>query len=251
METEHTKQSELQQTTSDNSFDEYIVDKALLHPFPQTEFQCEHFVAGSHATKYRQVRQVLLELGSRKHSLDKLHISVRKNELLIKQKEDKLAKAEDPYEKELLQIELDDCLLDRGQWQKRVDQAEIEIQYFLDYLKRTCGTLEETDKFFELNNEEEHKYWIARLAKQSSVDLLSTGRIQSGNVDAILMMGDEDQAATLNAAIRYAGAIDSGMERMKLSAEAEIKYMEGGVPSVDYLEQLGEQELKNKLLKPE
>ena len=48
-----------------------------------------------------------------------------------------------------------------------------------------------------------------RLAKQSSVDLLSTGRIQPGNVDAILMMGDEDQASTLNAAIRYAGAIDN------------------------------------------
>ena len=44
--------------------------------------------------------------------------------------------------------------------QKKVDQAEIEIQYFLDYLKRTCGTLEATDKFFELNDEEEHKYWI-------------------------------------------------------------------------------------------
>ena len=65
------------------------------------------------------------------------------------------------------------------------------------------------------------------------------------------MMGDEDQASTFNAAIRYAGAIDSGMERMKLSAEAEIKYMEGDVPSVDYLEQLGEQEINKKLLKPE
>ena len=42
-----------------------------------------------------------------------------------------------------------------------------------------------------------------------------------------------------------------GMERMKLSAEAEIKYMEGDVPSVDYLEQLGEQEINKKLLKPE
>jgi len=230
-----------------DEFEDYIVQKALTHPFPQTEFQCEHFVAGSHATKYRQVRQVLLEISTRKHSLDKLDISLRKTKLELSRKESEIEKCEDPFDKELLIIERDDLLLDVEQWNKRIVQANMEIKYFLDYIKRNCGTVDEANEFFELNAEEEHKYWIARMAKQTSVDLLAYGRVGAANIDSILMMSDADQAKTLNAAIRYAGAIDSGMERMKLGAEAEIKYMEGEVPAANYFEELGEQSTKKLL----
>ena len=69
------------------------------------------------------------------------------------------------------------------------------------------------------------------MAKQSAVDLIGYGTINVGNIDSILMMPEEDQSKTIDIALKYAGSIKSGMERMRLKAEQEISFLEEGMPS--------------------
>ena len=41
----------------------------------------------------------------------------------------------------------------------------------------------------------------------------------------------KDQSKTIDIALKYAGSIKSGMERMRLKAEQEISFLEEGMPS--------------------
>ena len=77
---------------------------------------------------------------------------------------------------------------------------------------------------------EEHKYWIARMAKQSAIDLLTTGRIQSGNLDSMLMMSPEDRAAVADLALTYSTAMNRSIGGIKEAAEQRVDRMLDGKP---------------------
>lgn len=220
-----------------DSLDTYLVEKCVYHPFPQTEFQCNHFVSESHPTTYRQVRQTLLEISTRKHSLDKINISIRKAKVEIERLKKKIEECTDEYDKQLYQIEIDDIQIDISVWNRKIEQCHIEMRYFLDFVKRYCLTEEDTQKYFDLNAEEEHKYWIARMAKQTSIDIITTGRLGPGNLDSVLMMPEEDQVKTLQLALNYAGAVNAGVDALKESAEKSIRFLRDEIPNNKFLEE--------------
>ena len=214
-----------------DEFDHYLIDRANTHPFPQTRFQCNHFVTGSHSTDYRAVRQTLLELATRKHSNKKIEVNMKKATIEIARKQKKLEETTDPFDAQLLEVEIEDLELDIEQYEKKIQQCNLELRYYLDSIKEKCSTPEDTDFYFDDNEEEEHKYWIARMAKQSATDMIGYGTISAGQIDSILMMPKEDQEATLNLALRYAGAINKGIDQMRLQAEADTKYIDyKGIP---------------------
>tara|TARA_B100001250_G_scaffold390273_1_gene390102 strand:- start:1664 stop:2392 length:729 start_codon:yes stop_codon:yes gene_type:complete len=224
-----------------DEFDTFIRKNANVTPFPQTEFQCTNFVAGSHATKYRAVRQALLEVATRNHGINKMHIEIQRVDIDIDERVYKLDKlgfkegdipGKNDFEARLLYLELTDKRIDRGEYVKRLTQSEMELRYFLDWIKEQCDDDEQkVASYMVLDKEEEHKYWVARMAKQSAVDLIGYGTINVGNIDSILMMPEEDQSKALDMALKYAGCIKSGMERMKLKAEEDVSFLDEGMPS--------------------
>ncbi len=240
MENEHTMQDGSSPVSFDE-FDTFIRKNANLTPFPQTEFQCTNFVAGSHATKYRAVRQALLEVATRNHGINKMHTEIQRADIEIDERVYKLEKlgfkegdipGKTDFEARLLSVELEDKRIDRKEYVKRLTQSEMELRYFLDWIKEQCGEDEQTvASYMVLDKEEEHKYWVARMAKQSAVDLIGYGTINVGNIDSILMMPEADQTKTLDLALKYAGSIKSGMERMRLKAEEEISMLDDPLPS--------------------
>ncbi len=240
MDTEHTMQDGSPQVSFDE-FDTFIRKNANVTPFPQTEFQCTNFVAGSHATKYRAVRQALLEVATRNHGINKMHIEIQRTDIDIDERVYKLDKlgfkegdipGKNDFEARLLYLELTDKRIDRGEYVKRLTQSEMELRYFLDWIKEQCDDDEQkVASYMVLDKEEEHKYWVARMAKQSAVDLIGYGTINVGNIDSILMMPEEDQHKALDMALKYAGCIKSGMERMKLKAEEDVSFLDEGMPS--------------------
>ncbi len=240
MDTEHTMQDGSPQVSFDE-FDTFIRKNANVTPFPQTEFQCTNFVAGSHATKYRAVRQALLEVATRNHGINKMHIEIQRVDIDIDERVYKLDKlgfkegdipGKNDFEARLLYLELTDKRIDRGEYVKRLTQSEMELRYFLDWIKEQCDDDEQkVASYMVLDKEEEHKYWVARMAKQSAVDLIGYGTINVGNIDSILMMPEEDQSKALDMALKYAGCIKSGMERMKLKAEEDVSFLDEGMPS--------------------
>lgn len=220
-----------------DDFDNYLIKSSQEYPFPQTEFQCNNFVSGSHPTLYRQMRQTFLEIDTRKHSGDKINISIRKTELQIEKLEKEYEQSSDEYRKREIEIELDDLDLDMKVWNKKLLQCHTEMRYFLDWVKKHCPNEADTIKYLELDDEEEHKYWIARMAKQTSIDIITTGRLGSGNLDSIMQMEEEDQVKTLQLALSYAGAVNAGVEQLKLESEKSIRFLRDEIPNNKFLEE--------------
>ena len=60
---------------------EKILETAVLFASGQTDYQNENFVMNSHVTKYRQVRQALLEIENRYHAIRKIKLDFRRDEV--------------------------------------------------------------------------------------------------------------------------------------------------------------------------
>ena len=211
-------------SSNKDEFDHWLIDQSCSQAFPQSEYQCRNFVADSHPTKYKAIRQCLMEIQVREHSQRKIDISSRKNKLQIARFERDIEKCEDPIERQILECDRDEALVDQEVWEKKVLQAELEMRYYLDYVKDNCDE-EEVKRCLVLDAGEEHKYWIARMAKQSAVDMISSGTINQGNMESILQMSEEDQVGVLAAALKYTGVVNAGIDQIREEAQAEIKYL--------------------------
>jgi len=68
----------------------------------------------------------------------------------------------------------------------------------------------------------EAEYWTYRLAKQAALDILSYGHIGTGNMDAISMMGADQQIDTLQLAVAYSSQIDASLTEMSGDALSRL-----------------------------
>ena len=210
-----------------NELDEWIIDHSRHTPFGQTEYQCRNYVLEQQPTKYAAIRQACMEVSQREQAIDKIKINHRKGQVQIQLLKRNQEAEPDPLKKELIQCEIDMELLDAKVWEKKLLQGYQEQSYFLNYIKEECGDNEEEIlQSLKGNKQEEDKYWIARMAKQSAVDMISTGTINAGNVESILQMPVEHQEKVLNAAMRYSGVVASGIDRLREQSESEIKYLD-------------------------
>jgi hypothetical protein len=77
-----------------------------------------------------------------------------------------------------------------------------------------------------LNTAEEDKYeaeyWTNRLAKQAATDLLFYGRINGGNMDAILSMAPEQQTETLALAFNFSTQLQNTTKLLQEQAEEKF-----------------------------
>jgi hypothetical protein len=147
-------------------------------------------------------------------------------------------KEKDEFHKIDRQYELELLYLDKQIWLNKIHQCKEELNGFFAIIKEKAGTEnpEEIVKILEdkeLENVEEHKYWIARMGKQSAIDLLTTGRIQAGNLESLLQMAPEDQAAVTDLAMMYSTAVNKSIGGIKEAAEDRVeKMMEGKPPQL-------------------
>ena len=147
----------------------------------------------------------------------------------MEQEEDPFYKQDKVYELQLLQV-------DKNVWTNKINQSKQEIESFVNIIKSKFGDPSDIKGLLEdkeLKEREEQKYWIARMARQSATDLMTTGRIQAGNIEALLQMSPEDQAAVVDLSLTYSTAVNRSIGGIKEAAEARVdKMMEGKPPQL-------------------
>ncbi|AOO16382.1 hypothetical protein HOQ65_gp196 [Cyanophage S-RIM12 isolate RW_06_0310] len=202
-------------------------------PFGQSEFQNRYYVINSQITPWRQLRQAIMELQARTNSLQKITVQYRRNLNDMARLESEIAEEENEFTKTDLECQLEICRLDTQVWMNKIRQCKEETNGILTIIKeRTdCEDLDQVIATFEdpaIIEAEEHKYWIARMAKQCAIDLLTTGRVQSGNLESMLMMKPEDQAAITDLALTYSTAMNHSIGKFKEIAEDKVENMLSG-----------------------
>ena len=218
-----------------DQFDEALMAWSEQQHFGQTKFQNEYFVVNSQVSPYRQVRQAMMEIQGRTNALQKTTIQFKRCLNDIARVTAARDKEKDEFHKVDRQYELELLYLDKQIWLNKIHQCKEELNGLFDIIKAKAGTSnpDEITKILEdkeLESMEEHKYWIARMGKQSAIDLLTTGRIQAGNLESILQMAPEDQASVTDLAMTYSTAVNKSIGGIKEAAEERVEKMLDGKP---------------------
>ena len=108
-----------------------------------------------------------------------------------------------------------------------------ELEKFAQIVKDIVPDVETLDTYKEHNEIEERNYWIARMVKQATMDLMTIGRIGQGNLDSIAMMPLNDQAETIKAALKYNSLMNKGVQALEKQAHEELSNLPTGMNYID------------------
>jgi hypothetical protein len=218
-------------TISPDAIESFVEDNM---DFGMTHEQIKNFVVNSHVTDKRKLRQTLTEISTRNHERKKLFLDIERKKIKIEQLEAGLEIEDDPYARRLIQCDIDEFKLDIGRFKIAVHQSSNELQAFMDWVNKKYDSMEELIEDAQYNEEEERKYWVARMGKQAAMDVYCTGRIGIGNLDSIAMMREEDQFATLNIAMQYSGLLNAGIGKIQneLKPQMDKMMVDGSAPRI-------------------
>ena len=180
-----------------------------------SDFQSRYFVVNSQVTDYRRVRQALLEIETRIAAKKQIIRDWKRSEVKLKIKERDLALEPLELEKELILLDIDQLQYDISVYTKKLRVVEEELDGFANLVLEIVPTLADLETYKEHNEDLEREYWIYRMAKQASVDMVTTGRIGAGNLDSIAMMAPQDQALTIGSALVNSKKLTSGINRIE------------------------------------
>ena len=209
--------------------------------YGMTHEQIKNFVVNSHVTDKRKLRQVLVEVERRNHDRKKVVLDKKRKEVEIARLQDRLNVTDDPYERQLMEFDIEEYKLDLNKFQVSLHQYDNEMAAFMDWINKNWSSMEEVEKASEYTEEDERKYWIARMGKQAAMDVYTTGKIGTGNLDSIAMMREDDQFATLNVAMQYSGLLNVGIAKIQNELKPHLdKLMMDGtstrVPTMEGIE---------------
>tara|TARA_B100000900_G_scaffold147180_2_gene124838 strand:+ start:1303 stop:2139 length:837 start_codon:yes stop_codon:yes gene_type:complete len=191
-----------------------VLSASMRFDSGMTEYECEHFVADPQLTPWRKVRQALMELETRYHAYMENRNSLRKAEILRKRLNRDMPELPDELDRELMQIDMEKNDYDIGIWKRKLRQSELELKYFLNVVDKYVDDDHPLEYYCKENHQEVRMYWIARMGKQAAMDIISYGRIGSGNMTTIMDMPEEDQVETLGVAVKYSGMIGGGIDKL-------------------------------------
>lgn len=222
--------ADLQLTSSEQD----IVLGALNMSSHQSEYQNRVFVAASQLTPYRMVKQCFLEIESRHHSWYNVKMKIKRKKIEIQMAQRDMEATRDPLAKELIGCDIEDMQNDLRIWERKIIQAEEELTGFIaqvkDIVKDDPTLLAKASTY---DDEEERKYWITRMAKQAAMDMVSYGRIGSGNMDSIAMMPEEDQIMTLATTLQYNERLMGGLQAIGQAVSQGLLENKDHLPKFD------------------
>lgn len=193
--------------------------------FGMSEYQMDNYILEAQITDSRKIRQMLLEFQGRTETLHQIKIDYKRRDLQRKKCIHDIENSEDEFEKEFLKIDLEEIEKDLKVVSRRQYNLQKEYDYFLKKISEKYDSMEELLSLLD-DDDEEHKYWIARMGKQAAMDMLCLGRIGVGNMDSIAMMSEEDQVKTLSVAVQYSGLMSVGINKLQQKFQENLKQLQ-------------------------
>ena len=156
--------------------DAELLEAMATLPQPRTDYQLEKFVVGKHETPEIQYAHCVLNIRVKYNALRRSKISLEKIDYQINQLKDK-----------------GDKLSEFAWREKEIDREECEGAVLgslreLKALYKIWNTFEKKYTREEINEAQE-VYWNKRLTRQANEDLMATGRVSKGNLEALGQIG--------------------------------------------------------------
>ena len=178
--------------------------KALIdiHHTSMTQYQIDHFVVGEKMTPYRILRQILMELETRYVNLELTKKDQKIEIIKIKQLKSTLDTLEG-FDKEIQELEIEKKELELNSISKTIFNTEYEINVLENQFKKLKEQYPDM-KSVLTDPDGEEEYWINKFIKEAQVDIMTTGRVGKGVLDAIMSLPNEHQQFIINHAVSQA-----------------------------------------------
>lgn len=190
-----------------------------------SDFQSRYFVVHSHVTDYRRVKQAILEIETRVAALKQMQRNIKKNQILIRLKQEEIDQESNPLKKELLSVDIDQWEYDNSVYEKKLRICQEELDKFCEIVKAIVPDKTALESYKGHDDEKEREYWITRMGKQAAMDLMAMGRIGQGNLDSIAMMPVEDQERTVKLALGYTANLNKAIGYIDEDVKLELQNM--------------------------
>jgi hypothetical protein len=215
-----------------NEFEDSMIDYAFNRTQGYSDFQMQNFVINPAITDYRKMDQVMLEVESRAQVERTIEMEMKRNLIEIDMMTEDLEAFEGRSgHKLLLGLDLEKLKYDYLVNKKRHKQAAKELKVLTTFISDRFEKKEDVISLLEENVEEkEAHYWVTRMAKQAAMDMISTGRIGVGNMDAIAGMPEEKQVETLATALQYNQRLSIGMNQINEQVSNELMKLGDDLP---------------------
>lgn len=206
--------------------------------------QIEAFVVNSEVTDHRKIRQIAIEIRQRMVSLGDNKFQVKTAENRIKKLQRLIEKEEDDLEIEMYEEEIEKAKFDIAYTKQNMLQNEVEIKRFLEVLKKINpngqeSTMHMLEHYKDNWEEKEQEYWSQRMAKQAMMDMMTMGKISSGNLESIMGMPLPMQNKTIAQAISNAAQMERGIMGIQNKVKGLLEAHERNNPNGDLPHLLG------------
>lgn len=151
-------------------------------PFGDSCFQIAHFI-GKDFSIERSKRKILLQLDAKVMALSNYKFSQARREIDIREKKEKIENSQNQYEKDRLMIDLEELEFYKEREDKLVRDCCLEVSTYLSLLQKMPKF---NRKQFE---ESEKKYWEQRLVNDSHLELMQSGTVSKGTLEALQKIG--------------------------------------------------------------
>lgn len=198
---------------------EDIIKVAQNWEYAYSDYQIENYVVNTGVTDWRKAKQCLIEIEQRQQSYEDIEFAGRKNEAEIAIKQEELENEISPAKRKLLEIELEEMQVHLERNRRRLKGIKQELDRFIEQFNKLAKTEDDVKLLKEVSPEEERKYWIARMAKQGAMEMLTYGKIGTGNMESLMQMPTEDTFQAIAGALDYTKKMETGI----IALEHEIE----------------------------
>jgi len=169
-------------------------------PTTMSKYQIDNFVINEKMTDYKILKQILLELGTRYTGYDDIKIDYQIENLELEILEKEIEEYPEGPNKKIAELKLQKKRnLIKG-LEKTIKNHEYEIKILEDNFKKIKANYENPQDLLDDETGEEI-YWVNKFIKEAQIDIMTTGRIGKGVLDAIMMLPDKLQEIIIQQAI--------------------------------------------------
>ena len=219
----------------------YAINKEWTNP----KYKLRWFVGQAQITPYSKLRQYLLEIKSKEESIENIEYEIAKYDVEVRRFKRMAEEAHDELDRELASVESWNSERNHIMSKRRLQDWYLERQHLLDLLEEFLESEEALvpdgsgRTFMDILNTDEEdlyeaQYWTNRLAKQAATDMIFYGRIGTGNMDAILSVGPEQQSDILALTMDYSTKLQSYNLQLQNIAEENLR-LQGKVDTKELL----------------
>ena len=191
-------------------------------PTTMSKYQIDNFVISDKMTDYKILKQILLELGTRYVGYDELQLDLKIEELNLQFMQETKGNMHKGIKRDIHDLEMQKQENKIKAFKKTLRNNEYEIALMeANYAK--VKAVHEIPQALLDDETGEEIYWVNKFIKEAQIDIMTSGRIGKGVLDAIMTLPENLQQIIITQSIAQAANNNAVVSSIENEVIKDIK----------------------------